>query len=116
MSKLPSKETEPEALTPLFFQPAVGTVLTVLSGLAFLFVCMILPLVGKAGVATVHAHENNLAFSAVLVLTLVLAILASISKLQRRRVDQSPLPYFSIVLASLAGLLLAAHVLGLLRI
>ncbi len=116
MSKLQSKGSEPEATTPFFSQPAVGSVLTVLSGLAFLFICMILPLVGKAGVATVHARENNIAFSAVLVLALVLAVLASISKLQRRRVDQSPRPYFSIVLAALAGLLMVAHVAGLLRI
>lgn len=106
---------EPPA-TPFFTRPEVGTFLTVLSGLAFLFVCMILPLVGKASVQTVHVRQNTQAFTAALVLTLLLSVAASWSKWSRRRLDQSPRPYFSLVLAGFSILLLAALALGLLSI
>lgn len=111
--------SQPEIVAPpepFFARPEVGSALTVLSGLSFLFVCMILPLVGKAGMMTVHARENYFAFTATLAASLVLAVLATLSKLQRRKIDQSPLPLFSLVLAALTGLLLAALLLGLLRI
>jgi len=102
--------------TPFFDRPLVGTVFTILSGLAFLFICMILPLVGKAGMTTVHAKLNTIAFAAALVACLVLAALATLSKMQRRRIDNSPPPVFSLVLLGLSGLLLVALVTGLLRI
>ena len=111
----PSSQTNSNN-APFFTRPEVGTFLTVLSGLAFLFVCMTLPLVGKAGVATVHVRQNTMAFTAVLVLTLALAIAASWSKWARCRVDQSPRPYFSLILAGLSALLLVALALGLLKI
>ena len=116
MSKQSTSSPAESGNPPFFARPEVGTFLTVLSGLAFLFVCMTLPLVGKAGVATVHVRQNTMAFTAVLVLTLALAIAASWSKWARCRVDQSPRPYFSLILAGLSALLLVALALGLLKI
>ena len=116
MSKQNANNQNEADTTPLFTRPEVGTLLTVLSGLAFLFVCMVLPLVGKAGVATVHVRQNTVAFTAALLVTLVLAIAASWSKWERSRLDQSPRPYFSLILAGLSALLLVALVLGLLKI
>ncbi len=103
-------------MVPFVARPEVGTVLTVLSGLCFLFVCMILPLVGKAGSVVVHSGKNTLAFALVLLATLVFAVLATWSKLKRRRLDHSPVPHFSIILMALSGFLLLALVTGLLRI
>lgn len=116
MSKISNDVEAGVKPTSFFVEPVVGSVLTVLSGLSFLFVCMILPLVGKAGSATVHAGLNTMAFAASLILTLVMAALATWSKLARRHLDQSPLPYFSIILVALSALLLLALATGLLRI
>lgn len=116
MSKLQSQTQVAVSAESSFTRPEVGTALTAASGLSFLFVCMILPLVGKSGSVTVHSRANTLAFLGALLLTVVLAGLASMSKLQRRRVDQSPLPYFSLILCCLSVLLLLALAGGLLRI
>lgn len=93
-----------------------GTALTIAAGLSFLFLCMILPLVGKAGVMTVHARQNFIAFLLVLLLTCVLSIAATVAKLARRHMDQSPLPFFSFTLLGLSLLLLVALLTGLLHI
>ena len=78
------------------FKPAVGNALAVMAGLAFFFLCMILPLVGPAGSKVPHAGQNKVAFLAVLLLTLTLAVLSSWSKIGRRKVDGSPMPLFSL--------------------
>lgn len=116
MSKLQVQAADDASVGQLFTRPEMGTGLTVASGLSFLFVCMILPIVGKSGAVTVHSRANTLAFLGALLLTLTLAALATFSKLQRRRIDQSPLPYFSLVLCGLSALLLLALALGLLHI
>ena len=116
MSKLQVQAQDMISAENSFTRPEVGTALTAAAGLSFLFVCMILPLVGKSGSVTVHSRANTLAFLGALLLTAVLAALASLSKLQRRRLDQSPRPYFSLILCSLSVLLLLALAGGLLRI
>lgn len=93
-----------------------GTALTIAAGLSFLVVCMILPLVGKAGVQTVHASQNFNAFLVALLVSLVLSTGATVAKLARRHIDHSPLPWLSITLAGLCLLLLVSLALGLLRI
>lgn len=97
-------------------RPEVGTGLTIASGLSFLFLCMILPLVGKAGVQTSHYWKNFLGFLVVLLITGGLAGLAVHSKLKRRDMDGSPLPYFSLIILGLSVMLLLALLLGLLKI
>lgn len=119
-----AKEVKAEK-TAFFAMPAVGTTLSLLAGLSFLFLLMILPLVGPAAVygsgspgagPVPHLKENYLAFSATLALSIALNILAVVSKLERRKVDGSPLPYFSFALLVILALLLLAFVLGLLSI
>lgn len=103
-----------QSVSPLF--AGAGTALTIAAGLSFLFLCMILPLVGKAGVKTVHARENFLAFLGVLLLTLTLSVAATAAKLHRRRIDRSPMPWMSITLTGLCLLLLVSLLTGLLHI
>lgn len=108
--------TSSAAPTSFFATPWVGTLFTVLSGLSFLLTCMFLPLVGKAGSVVSHARENFYTFLAVLLVSLVTATLATVSKLERRKIDGSPLPHFSFLLIGLCLLLLIALFTGLLAI
>ena len=112
--KMPT--TDHDQGTSFFATPWVGTLFTVLSGLSFLLTCMFLPLVGKAGAVVTYARQNFIAFLAVLIVSLILAALATVSKLERRKIDQSPLPLFSFVLVGLCALLLVALLTGLLAI
>ena len=92
-------------------KPLTGTVLAVSSGLAFFFLCMILPLVGPAGSKTDHAATNRLAFLGVLMLTLLLAALASFSKMARRKTEGGPLPVWSLALCLVCVLTLFVFLL-----
>ncbi|MCO5044099.1 MAG: hypothetical protein J5I99_06970 [Verrucomicrobia bacterium] len=94
----------------------VGSVLTIAAGLSFFVVCMLLPLVGKAGVQTVHAQENFFAFLTALLISLLFSLAATAVKMARRRQDQSPMPYLSILLTGLNILLLISLLAGLLKI
>ena len=62
LNQMSGKRSEPTTYGNLLSKPEVGTGLTILSGLFFLFLCMILPLVGKSGVKTEHAGGNFAAF------------------------------------------------------
>ena len=92
-------------------KPLTGTVLAVSSGLSFFFLCMILPLVGPAGSKTDHAATNRLAFLGVLMLTLLLAALASFSKMARRKSEGGPLPVWSLALCLVCVLTLFVFLL-----
>lgn len=111
--------------TSFFARPAVGTALTICSGLSFLFLGMLLPLVGPAAMhgsgspgatRAPWATRNYLTFLGVLLVSLTLAILATWSKLERRRIDRSPLPYFSMGMIGICLVLLIALLTGLLAI
>ncbi|HMO50891.1 MAG TPA: hypothetical protein PKE26_07060 [Kiritimatiellia bacterium] len=106
-----------ETSSPLGLARAdVGSALSIAGGLSFLFLCMILPLVGKAGAQTPHYTKNFIAFLMVLLVTLALSGLAVKSKLERRKVDGSPFPRFSAAIFGATAFLLIALVLGLLKI
>ena len=107
------KEAE---VTPFITLPVVGTGLTVASGICFLVLGMILPLVGRAAKLTTFYDKNKMAFLAVAILSLVLAGLAIYSKMKRRHLDNSPLPFFSILIFGLSGILLVAFLGGFLAI
>ena len=96
--------------------PWVGTLLTTLSGLSFLLVLMVLPLVGKASVATTYAKENARAFLVTLLISMAFGVLAVWSKLLRRRHDHSPLPLFTLALMAILLMLLIAIFANLLSI
>lgn len=109
----------------LITHPLVGSVLTVLSALSFLFLCMILPLVGPAAMrgsgspgadTAPHVGANITAFLSVLLLTFILGALGVYSKLQRRKIDGSPLPFWSVALCGICVFLLIAFLTGLLQI
>lgn len=90
----------------VLFRPVTGTALAVASGLSFFFLCMILPLVGPAGSRVDHAGANKVAFLSVLLVTFTLAALAVFSKMGRRKMDESPLPFFSLGLSGVCILTL----------
>ena len=110
-----SDQSEPYA-DSFFANPVVGTTLTVLSGLSFLFVCMIVPLVGKAAYLTDRYAQNRFWFTIALLVALALSVLATVSKLARRKIDQSPLPLFSIVLTAACVLFIGALLLNTLHV
>lgn len=93
-----------------------GSLLTILSGLSFLLMCMMMPLVGKAGFKTDHYAANYYTFLGLLLLSMALAVLATISKLERRKIDGSPRPLVSILMVALCGLLLVALMFGWLHV
>ena len=120
-----AKKNEETVENAFMANPFIGNVFSILSGLSFLFLCMILPIVGPAAVhgsgspgatAAPHLMKNYLAFSAVLALSIALGVLALISKVERRKVDGSPLPKFTIGLLVILGFLTIAFVTGLLAI
>jgi hypothetical protein len=105
--------------------PRTGDILTVLFGLLFLFLCMILPLVGKTaahGSGSPGAGpmdtlwKNHLFFSLTLLLTLLAGSGAMASKLLRRRTDGSAYPKFTAGLLAVCGLLLLCYAAGLLKL
>ena len=97
-------------------KPEVGSSLTILSGLAFLALCMALPLVGKSVAKTNHVAMNYVGFYALLFVTITICALAIKSKLSRSKLDGSPFPLFSAAIGGLCVLLLISLVLGLLKI
>jgi hypothetical protein len=113
MAYVKSNKTDDQ---PFLSRPEVGSALTILSGLSFLLTGMLLPLVGKAGAKVSHYGTNFTAFLIVLLITLTLSGLAVRSKLERRSLDGSPRPLFSMVIFGLSVILLLALMLGLLKI
>ena len=108
---------------PFFARPIVGSFFTILSALSFYLLCMILPIVGPAaahgsgspGATTAaHYHQNFLTFLAVLLISLALAVLALISKLERRKIDLSPFPLYSVGLCVVCVFLVFALFTGML--
>jgi len=113
MAYVKNKDTQE---SPFLSRPEVGTTLTILSGLSFLLTGMLLPLVGKAGAKVYHYGANFTAFIVVLLFTLCLSGIAVRSKLDRRQIDGSPRPLFSMVIFGLSAVLLVSLLLGLLKI
>ena len=100
----------------LFVHPIVGSALAALSGISFLFLCMLLSLVGRQGSAVDWAAANSKSFLLVLCMTLLFAILSFLSKSLRRSADHSPFPLASAALIGLCLFIGLAHFTGLLRI
>lgn len=82
-------------------KPLTGTIFALSSGLSFFFLCMILPLVGPSGSKVEHAAQNKAAFLGALMFTLLLAALASYSKILRRKKDGGSLPHYSLGLCAI---------------
>ena len=99
-------EQEQKYECDFLFKPATGTTLAVASGLSFFFLCMILSFVGPSGSRVPHAGQNKVAFLSVLIITFILAALSAFSKMGRRKIDGSPLPWFSFGLCGICILTL----------
>ncbi len=127
----PTETSRPASASPapgfvrLLAAPRAGNVLSVVFGLLFLFLCMILPLVGKSaahGSGSPGAGpmdtlwKNHLFFSLSLLLTLLAGAGALYSKILRRRADGSPFPKATAGLLAACVLLLLCYVTGLLKI
>jgi len=104
---LSETDSTPAMPAPLFWweRPRVGDALSALAGVAFLLVCMLLPLVGKAGSVTPYAAQNRRTFETTLAATFALSLAATASKWARRRRDGSPAPRATTALAALCVLL-----------
>jgi magnesium-transporting ATPase (P-type) len=96
----------------LFATPFVGTTLAMVAGLSFFFLCMILPLVGPSGSKTAQAGQNQLAFIGVLLLTTLLAAVASYSKILYRKIAGGARPYWSLSLTIICILTLLIQLAG----
>lgn len=119
-----AKEKETPGIS-FFARPMVGLVLTIMSGLSFCFLAIILPLVGPAAMhgsgspgatTAAWARWNLLSVLGVTLLSMALGVLATISKMERRKIDRSPPPYLSIGLVVICLLLLLCLATGMLAV
>lgn len=110
------KEVEERSVS-LPARPVVGSVLAVLAWLSFMFLCMILPLVGPAAVRgsgspgagpVPFLAKNYAAFGSALAVSLVLAWLALYARLKARQVNGGPYPTSSAVLLGILVFMLIA--------
>lgn len=114
-----SNENPPDAAhprAPWWARPAFGNAFAIAAGVAFLVVCMLLPLVGKAGAVTSYADQNRRTFMTALAIALALALAATALKWARRRYDGSPRPWVMMGLAALCVLMWLALLGGWLAI
>jgi len=118
MKQAPPDKTPQPAPGPgsLLVHPLTGNILAVLAGLAFMLVCMLLPLVGAAGSAVPYDRSNFRAFLAALLVALLLSASAAASKWVLHRQVGGPRPYASLLLTGLCGVLLLALLTGLLSL
>ena len=65
-----------------------GKVCSILAGLFFFYLCMLLPLVGPAGSRQAHATENQVLFMFMLGCTFLLSLSAGLLQWRSRKVDQ----------------------------
>ena len=105
--------------------PGTGQTLSILFGLLFLFLCMVLPLVGKAAMGgsgspgagpAATVWMNQMFFLVMLFLTLAVGAAAFYSKWERRKRDGSPFPKATAGLLALTVALLLTFAAGLLKI
>ena len=80
-----------------------GKVCSILAGLFFFYLCMLLPLVGPAGSRQAHAAQNQTLFMSILGVTFLLSVSAGLLQRRSRQVDQEGvipgMLIFSIVIA-----------------
>lgn len=124
-SKPVPTRSEAEAFRSWLAASSTGQWLSIVFGLFFLFLCMILPLVGKAAMGgsgspgagpAATVWKNQLFFTVTLLLTLTVGAAAFYSKWLRRKADGSPFPHFTAGLLGVVLALLLALVTGLLKI
>jgi len=100
----------------ILIKPETANILAILSGLSFLLLGMLLPLVGKAGAQTEHYTKNYITFLFILILAATFSGLNLKSRIERRKLDGSPFPRLSLGLCILCGVLFISLFAGLLKI
>lgn len=94
------------AREPIWGGRLLDGALTGAACLSFYVLCMLLPLVGKAGSKVDWAAKNRTTFLVALAITLLFSALAVVSRLERRRRCGGPFPLLQIGLLAAGGLLL----------
>jgi hypothetical protein len=86
----------------------LGEAFAIAGFVGFLFVCMILPLVGKAGDQVAWTQKNFMAFALAVLATLGLTILSAGSKWEQMKAGRGAFPKLSLALTAVCiGLLVA---------
>lgn len=95
-----------------FIIPSVSIFLTILAGLSFFLLCMMLPLVGPAGSLVEHAELNKVIFTRWISITLFLSVLAFSSKFSIYKINGGPLPVVSSILILVSILIFIIFLFG----
>lgn len=95
-----------------FYRRFVGTTLSILAGLAFFLLCMLLPLVGPAGSRVEHASENEIIFLSWLGITLLFSVASVLSRWERVRKKNEPRPIYSLLLCIMCIMMLLIQLAG----
>ena len=99
-----------------FIHPVIRVALSVLSGLSFFLLCMILPLVGPAGSRVEHTLANQVIFVSWLIFTLLISILSFFSRKMSNNDQNKDIPLFSILLIIICVVIFVLFLLGALSI
>ena len=113
---MPEKSKSNETFKDLLIKPEVTNTLAILSGLSFLLMGMLLPLVGKAGAVTDHYMANFITFAFVVLIASALSAMNFYARIERRKQDGSPYPKQSLALCIACAVILVSLFTGLLKI
>ncbi len=97
-----------KSVSALFSSPSLNSSISILAGLGFMATCMLLPLVAKAGSAVGHSRQNRLLFTAIALLTLLLACSSVAVNIYRRKSTEAHVRPFAIFIAGIVLILLVA--------
>ena len=91
--------------------PVILNFITIMAGLAFFLLCMLLPLVGPAGSKVEHADYNNAIFTGWLIFTLILSSTSYYLRYQRYRFKNDIYPKYSLILTILCIIIFLINIL-----
>ena len=89
----------------------IYNLITIIAGLAFFLLCMLLPLVGPAGSKVEHADYNNAIFTGWLIFTLILSSISYYLRYQRYRLKNNIYPKYSLILTILCIIIFLINIL-----
>ena len=89
----------------------VYNLITIMAGLAFFLLCMLLPLVGPAGSKVEHADYNNTIFTGWLIFTLILSSTSYYLRYKRYRFKNDIYPKYSLILTILCIIIFLINIL-----
>ena len=93
----------------IFSKPIILNFITVLAGLSFFLLCMILPLVGPAGSKVEHADYNKTIFLSWLIFTLVFSLTSFCLRLRKYKIEKNIFPIYSLILLAVCILIFIIH-------